>query len=136
LNPVRAQQRDGHARSQTQNDLDQCSAHHQDSHAIPLSPQRHPQSDLAFACATLVRRNPVEPDRCEHQCEQSEQRRQTSFAVALGPAPGALDPSILFQANESGIERSLVQIEELVRNLLQPGRNLMGMLRSHARQSP
>src|SRR5262249_43218712 len=42
-----------------------------------------------------------------------------------------LDPPLLLQANESGIQRSLIQNEWMIGNLLQSRRDAVGVLRPH-----
>src|SRR5262249_20852389 len=56
------------------------------------------------------------------------------LAVRVGGAPGALDPPPLLEADERGIERSLVQLERLRGNLLEARRYAVRMLRPHRRQ--
>src|SRR5262245_21179945 len=56
------------------------------------------------------------------------------LAVALGALPCALDPPLLFEANERGIQRALIEHQRMLRHLLEPRRQPVGMLRPHRRQ--
>jgi hypothetical protein len=53
------------------------------------------------------------------------------FAVVFRLAPGPRNPSILFQPYQCRVQRSLVEIEEAIGDLLQPGGDLVGVLRAH-----
>src|SRR5690606_33373558 len=53
------------------------------------------------------------------------------LAIALGLAPFALDQSLLLQADESGVEGPLVEGERMIRHLLEPRRQRVGVQRAH-----
>jgi hypothetical protein len=56
------------------------------------------------------------------------------FPVVLGLPPGALDKALLPQPDQSRVQSTLVEIERIVRNLLEPGGDPVGVLRTHAGQ--
>ena len=56
------------------------------------------------------------------------------LAIALGPLPRALDPPLLLEADQGGVQRALIQRERIVRHLLEAGGEPVGMLRPHGRQ--
>ena len=53
------------------------------------------------------------------------------IAIAFGLAPGSFDAALLFQADEGGVERSLIQVEGLIGDLEETGRDGVGVLRPH-----
>src|SRR5574338_764585 len=65
---------------------------------------------------------------------RSRQRVELGLAVRFGPAPGGLDPALLLHADERRIERALVERQRMIRHLRQPGRERVGMQRSHRGQ--
>jgi hypothetical protein len=50
------------------------------------------------------------------------------FSVVFCFSPCTSYPTVLFEANQSGVERTLIEIEETVRDLLKPGSNLICVL--------
>src|SRR4051812_11484260 len=56
------------------------------------------------------------------------------FAVALRPPPGSLDPALLLEADERGIQRALIEGERMVRDLRQARGQRIRMQRPHGRQ--
>ncbi len=61
-------------------------------------------------------------------------RVELRLAVALGLAPRALDPALLFEPHQRGIERALIERQRMIRHLREPRRQPVGMLRSHRGQ--
>jgi hypothetical protein len=58
-------------------------------------------------------------------------RIEFGLAVGFGPVPRAGDPTLLFQADQRGIERALVELEQILRNLLEARGYGVGMLPAH-----
>src|ERR1022692_1632304 len=56
------------------------------------------------------------------------------LSTGVSLAPAALDPAVLLEPHEGGIEGALIQVEEAVGNLLEARGDLVGVLRSHRRQ--
>ena len=56
------------------------------------------------------------------------------LAVGLGPLPGALDPALLLETDQRGIQRALVEHQRMLGHLLEPRRQPIGVLRAHRRQ--
>jgi hypothetical protein len=50
-------------------------------------------------------------------------------AILLGHAPGCLDPALVFEPMESRIERALLDLQDVARQLLDPFREGPAMLR-------
>ena len=57
------------------------------------------------------------------------------FPAVFGRVPFALDPALLFQANQSWIERALIELQQILGNLLQPRGDAVSVLWAHAAQS-
>src|SRR5688572_24602261 len=53
-------------------------------------------------------------------------------AVIVGLLPCAFDPALLLETNKRGIECALIQSERIVRHLLEPRGDVVGMHRTHA----
>ena len=63
-------------------------------------------------------------------------RVKPGFAAVLRLAPGAFDPSLLFQSHQRRIQCALIQIQQIFGNLLEPRRDRIGVLRAHGLQRP
>src|SRR5258708_3028649 len=73
---TRSQNRNRNTDRQPQSRLKESAPHHHPHHVPAVRTQRHAQPDLARPPRHLVRRNPIQPHRRQHQCQQPEQRRQ------------------------------------------------------------
>src|SRR6185436_4751554 len=56
------------------------------------------------------------------------------LAIALGPLPRALDPTLLLEPDQRGIQRALIEEKRMLGHLLEPRRQSIRVLRPHRRQ--
>jgi hypothetical protein len=84
----------------------------------------------------LIGGDSIKANRREDQRKQTEKSRQARddpFSAEFAGELSTLNPAIL-EADEGGIERTLVEIQVVLRDLLQASRDLVSVLSSHGRQ--
>ena len=62
--------------------------------------------------------------------------RNTSLRGCFRSSARSLDPTLLFEADEGGIERPLFQREGMLGDLLEPRGDAVGVLRPHRGERP